>query len=227
MPLLTKRNGGKIIIVNLQSTKQDKKAHLKIHCYIDQVMKQVCQSLDVKIPHWEQPMVRLQSLHTPKRQRSPKIIVAESLQRDNKLLKKHIKVNNSEEGSTISGTETTAVIKVEKETHKEQTENSKVKSESDERKTAAESGSMELGLDIKEEEDAGSSDAETFAVNVDRCGAACSINNEELQGKHLSPKDNDHLNGTLQDFSVGTASVTDDEHQEVNTSQTKRLKLEV
>merc|ERR1712042_427462 len=34
MPLATKRNGGKIAIVNLQSTKQDKKCDMKLHAYV-------------------------------------------------------------------------------------------------------------------------------------------------------------------------------------------------
>jgi mono-ADP-ribosyltransferase sirtuin 6 len=40
-PLLTKKNSGKICIVNLQVTKQDKKADLKINAYVDVIMKKV------------------------------------------------------------------------------------------------------------------------------------------------------------------------------------------
>jgi len=31
LPLLTKRNGGKLVIINLQRTKQDKRADLRIY----------------------------------------------------------------------------------------------------------------------------------------------------------------------------------------------------
>uniref|UniRef100_A0A8C5M4J1 NAD-dependent protein deacylase sirtuin-6 n=1 Tax=Leptobrachium leishanense TaxID=445787 RepID=A0A8C5M4J1_9ANUR len=52
LPLLTKRNGGKLVIVNLQPTKHDRQADLLIHGYVDEVMEQLMQHLDLKIPKW-------------------------------------------------------------------------------------------------------------------------------------------------------------------------------
>ncbi|KAM4707432.1 NAD-dependent protein deacylase sirtuin-6 isoform 2-T2 [Discoglossus pictus] len=52
LPLLTKRKGGKLVIVNLQPTKHDRQADLLIHGYVDDVMKQLMLSLDLKIPLW-------------------------------------------------------------------------------------------------------------------------------------------------------------------------------
>ncbi|XP_053556708.1 NAD-dependent protein deacylase sirtuin-6 [Bombina bombina] len=52
LPLLTKRNGGKLVIVNLQPTKHDRQADLQIHGYVDEVMTQLMQNLDLKIPTW-------------------------------------------------------------------------------------------------------------------------------------------------------------------------------
>uniref|UniRef100_A0AAQ5YV20 NAD-dependent protein deacylase sirtuin-6 n=1 Tax=Amphiprion ocellaris TaxID=80972 RepID=A0AAQ5YV20_AMPOC len=57
LPLLTKRKGGKIVIVNLQPTKHDKHAHLRIHGYVDDVMKQLMELLELDIPKWEGPTV--------------------------------------------------------------------------------------------------------------------------------------------------------------------------
>ena len=87
LPLLTKRKGGKLAILNLQPTKhvslshalpplmwkhemalepfhcpvfsvlQDKHAHLRIHSYVDEVMKQLMELLGLDIPKWEGPTV--------------------------------------------------------------------------------------------------------------------------------------------------------------------------
>uniref|UniRef100_A0A3B4URU6 protein acetyllysine N-acetyltransferase n=1 Tax=Seriola dumerili TaxID=41447 RepID=A0A3B4URU6_SERDU len=57
LPLLTKRKGGKIVIVNLQATKHDKHAHLRIHGYVDEVMKQLMEMLGLEIPKWDGPTV--------------------------------------------------------------------------------------------------------------------------------------------------------------------------
>ena len=62
IPLLTKRNGGKLVIVNLQPTKHDRKCHLKISTYVDTVMERLCQELGVAIPEFTQPLVNLRSL---------------------------------------------------------------------------------------------------------------------------------------------------------------------
>jgi len=51
IPLLTlKNNGGKLVIVNLQKTKYDKKASLLIHHYVDAVMEGVMKELGIPIP---------------------------------------------------------------------------------------------------------------------------------------------------------------------------------
>ncbi|XP_034412227.1 NAD-dependent protein deacetylase sirtuin-6 isoform X3 [Cyclopterus lumpus] len=57
LPLFTKRKGGKLAIVNLQATKHDKHAHLRIHSYVDDVMKQLMELLGVDIPKWNGPTV--------------------------------------------------------------------------------------------------------------------------------------------------------------------------
>lgn len=55
LPLLTKRKGGKLVIVNLQPTKHDRCADLRIHGYVDEVMTQLMQRLDLKVPVWTGP----------------------------------------------------------------------------------------------------------------------------------------------------------------------------
>lgn len=64
LPLATKRNHGKLAIVNLQPTKHDRKADLKINSYVDVVMTQLCKLLQLKIPDFEKPVVLLKSIHT-------------------------------------------------------------------------------------------------------------------------------------------------------------------
>ncbi|KAK5859836.1 hypothetical protein PBY51_021360 [Eleginops maclovinus] len=57
LPLITKRKGGKLVIVNLQRTKHHKQAHLLIHNYVDEVMKQLMELLGLDIPKWEGPTI--------------------------------------------------------------------------------------------------------------------------------------------------------------------------
>ncbi|XP_048845937.1 NAD-dependent protein deacetylase sirtuin-6 [Brienomyrus brachyistius] len=55
LPLCTKRKGGKLVIVNLQPTKHDKHADLRIHGYVDDVMTQLMDLLGLDIPSWAGP----------------------------------------------------------------------------------------------------------------------------------------------------------------------------
>ncbi|ESO89974.1 hypothetical protein LOTGIDRAFT_83936, partial [Lottia gigantea] len=57
LPLAAKKNGGKLIIVNLQTTKHDKKCDLKINSYVDQIICGLCEKLNVKIPEFTSPTV--------------------------------------------------------------------------------------------------------------------------------------------------------------------------
>ncbi|KAJ8270066.1 hypothetical protein GJAV_G00109960 [Gymnothorax javanicus] len=57
LPLTTKRNGGKLVIVNLQPTKHDKHADLRISGYVDEVMTQLLKLLGLDLPEWEGPTV--------------------------------------------------------------------------------------------------------------------------------------------------------------------------
>ncbi|XP_060088594.1 NAD-dependent protein deacylase sirtuin-6 [Heteronotia binoei] len=57
LPLLTKKKGGKLVIVNLQPTKHDKQADLRIHGYVDEVMTKLMKDLGLEIPEWTGPHV--------------------------------------------------------------------------------------------------------------------------------------------------------------------------
>ncbi|XP_065278232.1 NAD-dependent protein deacylase sirtuin-6 isoform X2 [Emys orbicularis] len=57
LPLLTKRKGGKLVIVNLQATKHDRQADLRIHGYVDEVMTKLMKQLGLEIPEWTGPAV--------------------------------------------------------------------------------------------------------------------------------------------------------------------------
>ncbi|KIH68845.1 transcriptional regulator, Sir2 family [Ancylostoma duodenale] len=49
MPLLAKKNGGKMVTVNLQATKHEKKTDLAIHGFVDDVMVRVLKHLDIPL----------------------------------------------------------------------------------------------------------------------------------------------------------------------------------
>lgn len=99
LPLITKRKGGKLAIVNLQPTKhvslvhtishelratlqhleqpkhineqlmwstspQDKQSYLRIHGYVDDIMKHLMELLGLDIPKWEGPTICESSTRT-------------------------------------------------------------------------------------------------------------------------------------------------------------------
>ncbi|XP_062616050.1 uncharacterized protein LOC134277756 [Saccostrea cucullata] len=66
LPLASRKKGGKLVIVNLQPTKHDNKATLKVHEYVDEVMLQLCKLLDITIPKFQGPEALLESMHTDK-----------------------------------------------------------------------------------------------------------------------------------------------------------------
>nr|XP_033811664.1 NAD-dependent protein deacetylase sirtuin-6 isoform X3 [Geotrypetes seraphini] len=57
LPLVTKRKGGKLVIVNLQVTKHDKQADLRIHGYVDDIMTRLMEVLNLDIPEWKGPVL--------------------------------------------------------------------------------------------------------------------------------------------------------------------------
>ncbi|KAL3866334.1 hypothetical protein ACJMK2_043640 [Sinanodonta woodiana] len=78
LPLATKRNQGKIVIVNLQPTKHDKKADLRIYAYVDEVMTQVCKILNIQIPEYYGPTCVLKSIHTQEGEESMNVVIKDS-----------------------------------------------------------------------------------------------------------------------------------------------------
>ena len=79
MPLLTCKNSGKFVVVNLQPTKHDKKCHLKIETYVDEVMVGLVKRLGLTLVDWSKPLVKLKSTHTEKKEKNPFIIVDKDL----------------------------------------------------------------------------------------------------------------------------------------------------
>ncbi|XP_017487360.1 PREDICTED: NAD-dependent protein deacetylase Sirt6-like isoform X1 [Rhagoletis zephyria] len=53
LPLKNKKYGGKLIICNLQPTKHDKHADLRISTYVDDILEKVCKRLGVEIPVYD------------------------------------------------------------------------------------------------------------------------------------------------------------------------------
>lgn len=86
MPLKTKKNKGKIVIVNLQPTKHDKNADLLINAYVDDVMKGLCDELGVEIQPFKGYFIKLQSIWTEEKKditkEFPAVVVNESLREE-------------------------------------------------------------------------------------------------------------------------------------------------
>lgn len=75
LPLAAKRNNGKLVIVNLQPTKHDRKADLRINGYVDDVILQLCQHLNIDIPGFVRPIVILKSIHTEKHEKNYNVVI--------------------------------------------------------------------------------------------------------------------------------------------------------
>ncbi|XP_023588887.1 NAD-dependent protein deacylase sirtuin-6 isoform X3 [Trichechus manatus latirostris] len=73
LPLATKRRGGRLVIVNLQPTKHDRHADLRIHGYVDDVMTQLMKHLGLEIPTWDGPLVLERALPPLPRPAAPKL----------------------------------------------------------------------------------------------------------------------------------------------------------
>ncbi|XP_052021275.1 NAD-dependent protein deacylase sirtuin-6 isoform X2 [Apodemus sylvaticus] len=72
LPLATKRRGGRLVIVNLQPTKHDRQADLRIHGYVDEVMCRLMKLLGLEIPTWDGPCVLDKALPPLPRPVAPK-----------------------------------------------------------------------------------------------------------------------------------------------------------
>uniref|UniRef100_A0A2K6H017 protein acetyllysine N-acetyltransferase n=1 Tax=Propithecus coquereli TaxID=379532 RepID=A0A2K6H017_PROCO len=73
LPLATKRRGGRLVIVNLQPTKHDRHADLRIHGYVDDVMTRLMEHLGLEIPPWDGPRVLERALPPLPRPPAPKL----------------------------------------------------------------------------------------------------------------------------------------------------------
>nr|KAF6482043.1 sirtuin 6 [Molossus molossus] len=79
LPLATKRRGGRLVIVNLQPTKHDRQADLRIHGYVDEVMTRLMKHLGLEIPAWDGPCVLERALTPLPRPPAPKLEPKEEL----------------------------------------------------------------------------------------------------------------------------------------------------
>nr|BAO57219.1 sirtuin 6 [Polyandrocarpa misakiensis] len=57
LPLHAKKNNGTLVVVNLQPTKHDRRADLRIHYYVDDVIKGVMENLGIKVPEYVVPII--------------------------------------------------------------------------------------------------------------------------------------------------------------------------
>ncbi|XP_064620884.1 NAD-dependent protein deacylase sirtuin-6-like [Lineus longissimus] len=100
LPLGAKKNGGKLVIVNLQPTKHDKKCDLKINTYVDLVMERLCELLEVKIPKFERVHYNLTSIHTNSKEKKPNVVLC-----DAEVFNDSLKDNTIGEGKRSNGLE--------------------------------------------------------------------------------------------------------------------------
>lgn len=56
-PLLTKKNGGKIVMINLQKTKMDKHASLVIHSKLDDVFRKLFEKMKLSLNEFQEKIV--------------------------------------------------------------------------------------------------------------------------------------------------------------------------
>ncbi|KAK5649412.1 hypothetical protein RI129_000441 [Pyrocoelia pectoralis] len=56
LPTFTKKYGGRLVIINLQPTKHDKKADLIIHSYVDEVLIKIMKCLQLDIPQYTEDL---------------------------------------------------------------------------------------------------------------------------------------------------------------------------
>ena len=146
IPLLTKKNQGQVVIVNLQPTKHDKKANLRISAYVDIVMKALCENLGISIPAYTGPTVCLRSVHTVKSEKRVPVS-ADQVLVENFQLKYDLKVKSI--SKTFTGENS-----YEPEIKKLKTESSQLQPDE-----------KAVPLDIKEEEDVESEKRENGFVS--------------------------------------------------------------
>ncbi|XP_033099257.1 NAD-dependent protein deacetylase sirtuin-6-like [Anneissia japonica] len=91
LPLLTKKKGGKLVIVNLQATKHDKKADLKINYYVDDIMSRLMDHLKIPIPAYSEPWSTITQAKTDSKTIVPSTIKGEY---DSETIKEEICFNS-------------------------------------------------------------------------------------------------------------------------------------
>ncbi|XP_071103307.1 uncharacterized protein [Haliotis cracherodii] len=109
LPMMTVGSGGKLAIVNLQPTKHDKYAKLRIWAYVDEVMTRVCKILNVDIPDFERPVVTISSEHSVNKKISNYVILDKELFPDYKGYIKGWSSQGSEQGNDIENKAQTEV----------------------------------------------------------------------------------------------------------------------
>ncbi|GMT18814.1 hypothetical protein PFISCL1PPCAC_10111 [Pristionchus fissidentatus] len=138
-PLSVKRNGGKIVTVNLQKTKHEKKADLAIHAKVDQVMAKLMAAMGLSIDHLKEVPIDepiLESAHP--------MFKFEEKKKNKRMKKEEIKEEETEEK------------KVKKEEENQETSEEKIEEEKSEVIIREEEKIEEL----KEEEQEGSEERE-------------------------------------------------------------------
>ncbi|XP_046574317.1 uncharacterized protein LOC124282387 [Haliotis rubra] len=114
LPMMTVGSGGKLAIINLQPTKHDKYAKLRIWAYVDEVMTRVCKILNVDIPEFERPVVTLSSEHSKSKKISNYVILDKELFPDYKGYIKGWSDQGSEQSNDNGSKEQTEVTENKK-----------------------------------------------------------------------------------------------------------------
>jgi mono-ADP-ribosyltransferase sirtuin 6 len=158
MPTLTKKyhgKGGKLVIINLQPTKQDKKADLIIKTFADSVLEKLFEKLGIDIPDYDptrDPIVSVKSLEfldwTQSGNETKRVVaLASKIETEFKEKRKTNRKTKAKNGEDIE--QRNGEVKVEKDSEVK----SETKTEENEVKNEIEVKSEEIDLPSKRKTD--------------------------------------------------------------------------
>ncbi|XP_033750534.1 NAD-dependent protein deacetylase sirtuin-6-like [Pecten maximus] len=219
LPLLTRKNHGNLVIVNLQATKHDRHADLRIHTYVDDVMMKLCEIIGVEIPEYEQPTVNLESIHTVKGEKKWNVLIKDAvLKSENVKSEKKVKKRHLETKTDTQIKNDTVNVEVKQETQIPNIKLEEVKSTS----------VTNLNVQNKAEDLSGSEDNKTdLAISIGTCiedsESLCCLPSSTDVGDSTT---NNEQQAKSRDFGSDQGQVTPDLHRDLDAPVTKFRKLD-
>lgn len=157
LPLFTLKNKGKMVIVNLQKTKYDKKADVLIHAYVDDVMERVMKGLGLSIPAFQPEFYLSSVIMLPDDQLKIKKVDVSEVKAEDKCASKQGRLGHDNDESKHTEDEKSNVIKDDNVN----SENSNVKSVTDQ---LGVTNSNEIIQEIKQEDNTNNKSEEELEI---------------------------------------------------------------